>query len=59
MNDGKGIFKHKNYKEPTSSNPNIGGEALRVKGHAAVEGLLLLKPAGDIPMGDFTSGTQP
>ena len=61
MNDGKAVLQHKDYVEPDRYNdvPAGGGEALRVKGSAVVEGKLLVMPAGELSMGIFTDGEQP
>jgi hypothetical protein len=55
--DGKGVFRHKDYIEPTTQQlvPTQPKEALRVKGDATVEGTLRIQPAGDLSMGQFTT----
>ena len=61
--EGKGIFRHTSYSEPTPDNPgapqNSGGEALLVEGDATIKGTLRVSPSGDLDMGSFTTGTQP
>jgi hypothetical protein len=61
MNDGKLILKHRDYDSSSydSNASGGGGEALRVKGGAAVEGKLLVRPSGDLGMGNFTYGEMP
>jgi hypothetical protein len=55
--EGKGVFRHKDYVEPTTQPPIPAQpkEALRVKGNVTVEGTLRVQPGGDLPMGPFTA----